>query len=392
MWEISRLIRGGAMETKGRGWVKWVLPFAIIAVGVGAMRLLILTKEVPERTLSMARGQMVETALVARSTGRAHITTHGTVVPFQSMELVPRVSGYVVTDRMELGKAFKKGEVLFVIDAQDYRLAATKADAQVKKAESTLEEMRSKALSARQEWERMPGRENVVPSPLVLLEPQVAAAEADLKGVRADLKARRLDIQRCRVVAPFDCRVVTETVAPGQFVTQGMTVASLLASGFMDVVVPMTETELSWVDPSQGGVTVSAQAGGQMRTWQGRLVRRLADVTRDGRMARLLVRVASPYQGDAGALMPNMYVGVAFTGKVLESAWAIPPEALVDGRQVYLLSPEKTLVIRDVRVVYREKGIVRVTGDLVEGDEVILSGVTGAAPGMKLRKWEASRP
>ncbi len=377
-----------AADDKGVARLKWLLPVVIIAGGIAVMGGMILAKKAPERTVAVERGQFVETAPVVRAEGRAHIVTHGTVTPFRQMGLVPRVSGYVETDNLEPGRFFAKDAVLFTLDTEDYRLAAVKAQAQVVQAELFLEEIRSKAASARLEWARMPGREAMTPSPLLLYEPQMAAAEAQLQGVRADLTARRLDIRRCTVTAPFDCRVLAETLAPGQFVSQGMTVASLLGTGHMDVVVPVTAEELAWVAMDRAEVVVRARSGGDSPTWKGRLVRRLADVDADGRMAKLLIRVADPYAHDAHFLMPHMYVAVDILGREMANALAVPFEALVDGAQVYVLSPEKTLDVREVTVVRRQREQVLVSGELSEGERVITSGVAGAAPGMRLRQWE----
>lgn len=384
--------RQGIEGEGGNVRLKWVLPVVILLVGFGVMRGLILMKKAPERVVAAEHGQLVETVKAVRAGDRVRIVTNGTVVPFQAMELVPRVSGHVVADHLEAGKAFEKGAVLFALDAEDYRLAAVKAEAQVAQAELSLAEIRSKAATARQEWERMPGREALTPSPLLLYEPQLAAAEAQLKGARADLSARRLDISRCTVTAPFNCRVLAETVAPGQFVAQGMKVASLISSDRMDVVVPLTSEELSWVDPARADVTVSVRSGSGTVRWKGTLVRRLADVDPDGRMARLLVRVENPYGGDTDALTPNMYVGVEILGKEVDHALAVPPEALVDGTRLYVLSSDNTLDVRQVTVVLRQKETLLVSGELAEGEKVITSGVTGAAPGMTLRQWEATRP
>lgn len=385
--------RSSKERTMGQNWrprLKWILPLVILVAGFLVMRVMIHLKRAPERTTAEERGQLVETVPVTRAEGRVRIVTQGTVVPFQQMDVVPRVSGYVTADHMEVGKSFVAGEVLFTLDDEDYRLAAVKAESQVAQAALALAEVRSKARSAKLEWERMPGREGMTPSPLLLYEPQLASAKAQLEGAKADLAARRLDIARCTVKAPFACRVLAETVAPGQFVSQGMTVARLLASDRMDVVVPVTAEELAWVDPEQHEVRVSLTAGKEKALRTGRLVRRLADVDPDGRMARLLVRVEAPFKDEVAAVVPEMYVGVELTGRPIDSGFSIPLEALVDGKWVYVLTPENTLSVREVTVVWRRKARAIVTGSLAEGELAITSGVAGAAPGMKLRQWQAA--
>ncbi|SCX93583.1 efflux RND transporter periplasmic adaptor subunit [Desulfoluna spongiiphila] len=390
MDDERRLSKEKTMEKKGRAWLKWVLPLVIILAGFLVMRVMIHLKRAPERTSAAERGQLVETVSVARAEGRVRIETQGTVVPFQQMDVVPRVSGYVTADHLEVGKSFAAGEILFTIDDEDYRLAAVKAESQVAQAVLALAEVRSKARSAKLEWERMPGREGMSPSPLLLYEPQLASAKAQLEGAKADLAARRLDIKRCTVKAPFACRVLGETVAPGQFVSQGMKVATLLASDRMDVVVPVTAEELAWVDPEQDEVRVSLKSGEKTVTRTGRLVRRLADVDPDGRMARLLVRVKEPFNDEVAAVVPEMYVGVELVGRPIDSGFSVPLEALVDGKWVYVLTPDNTLSVREVSVVWRRKARAIVTGPLAEGELAITSGVAGAAPGMKLRQWNAA--
>lgn len=380
------------LKKPAKARLKWILPLVILAVGAGGMRVLILSKKAPERIPEAERGQLVEAVPVQRAEGRVRIATHGTVVPFEKMALVPRVSGYVTQDFLEAGRAFAQGAVLFTLDEADYRLAAVQAEARVSQAALALAEVRSQAASAKLEWERMPGREAMTPSPLLLYEPQLAAARAQLQGAEAELAARRLDIARCTVKAPFACRVLEETVAPGQFVSQGVAVASLLGTRRMDIVVPVTAEELAWVDPERAEVRVSLQAGEGLARRTGRLVRRLADVDPTGRMARLLVRVEAPFGDEVSALVPGMYVGVEILGKEIGAALSVPLEALVDGRWVYVFTPAKTLSVREVTVVRRRNARAIVTGDLALGELAITSGVTGAAPGMKLRQWKTSLP
>jgi len=390
MSDDLRLKKGAVMGERGKARLKWILPLAILVAGFLVMRVMIHLKKAPTRTSAVERGQLVETVSVVRAEGRVRIVTQGTVVPFQQMDVVPRVSGYVTADFLEVGKSFAGGDVLFTLDEDDYRLAVVKAESQVSQAALALAEVRSKARSAKLEWERMPGREAMTPSPLLLYEPQLAAAKAQLEGARADLAARFLDIERCTVRAPFACRVLTETVAPGQFIPQGMKVATLLASARMDVVVPVTAEELAWVDPEQDEVQVSLKAGEGKAIRTGRLVRRLADVDPDGRMVRLLVRVEDPYADEVVAVVPDMYVGVEIVGRQIDSGFSVPQEALVDGKWVYVLTPDNTLSVREVTVVWCRKARVIVTGALSEGESAITSGVAGAAPGMRLRQWHAA--
>ena len=376
------------MSEKRRNLLKWLLPLVILVAGVAVLVLLMLSRKSPEHTDVSTLGQLVETVKAQPASGRVTVETHGTVVPTLSMTLVPRVSGYVVQEFLEPGKAFVKGELLFEIDREDYSLAEIGALAQVKQAENALAEVRSRASSARLEWERLPQREGIEPSDLLLFKPQLAAATAQLEGARANLAARRLDLKRCQIRAPFNCRVLTESVAPGQFIRAGEPVAKVVGSDTMDLVVPVTDAELLWVE-KKGEVWVAPAQGGKGK--KARLVRRLADVDPSGRMARLLVRVNAPYADEENPVAPNMYLKVVFSGRPVEQGVLIPEEGLVDGKWVHVMTPEAKLSIREVQVMRRLQGQVVVMGEITEGEEVVVSSITGAAPGMVLRRWEGKR-
>ena len=105
-------------------------------------------------------------------------------------------------------------------------------------------------------------------------------------------------------------------------------------------------------------------------------------------MARFLVRVSDPYRDGDSLLLPNMYARVLFSGRKVAGSLSIPARALVDGETVYVMTKEMKLAIRKVAPVHTFGHRLVVTGELKPGEEVVVSAITGAAPGMTLRRWE----
>jgi RND family efflux transporter MFP subunit len=318
-------------------------------------------------------------------------------------DIVPQVSGRVtnVTAGFVVGGFFKNGDLLFEIEAIDYELAAEKSRAAVAKAEFELAQIESRARVAHLEWERIPLLEKDRPNPLVLYEPQLKDAQAALASALADLKQRLLDIRRTKVYAPFNCRIRSESIDPGQHVTAGKSVAVACGTDTAEIVVPVSFTELRWLsvprkrgEKSEGSpATVRMDVEGQTFTWHGRVDRSLGEVDPKGRMARLVADVPDPYgirltsQGKTPDLAEGLFVEVVIEGKTIENIACMPAGALRQNSTVWVMNDKNRLEFRDVELVRRERQMVLVHG-LEDGEKLILTYLPGAAPGMKLRPME----
>ena len=162
---------------------KIVLPLLIIVAGVVAMRLLILSRPEPKKEARENPGALVEVLAATRGERRVEVQGTGTVQPRQEINVIPQVSGRVVEVAPQLvaGGFFRQGEVLFRLDAADYRLAVDRARAATARAEYELATMEGQARIAREEWERLALADGREANPLVVYEPQLKNARAALR-------------------------------------------------------------------------------------------------------------------------------------------------------------------------------------------------------------------
>lgn len=72
----------------------------------------------------------------AAGTRLSGANTPGRIEAVESVELRPRVSGYLTEARFQPGSLVKQGDVLFVIDPRPYQAAADKAGGELKRAEA----------------------------------------------------------------------------------------------------------------------------------------------------------------------------------------------------------------------------------------------------------------
>lgn len=377
--------------------LKIVIPVAIVLAGVAVALLLASARETPERVERPVLGPLVEVMPVSRSDVPVVVRTNGQVVARRSIEVVPQVGGRVVEVAPSLvaGGFFSAGRNLLVIDPRDFELAVERARAAVARARVNLERERAEAEVAREEWDRL-NPDEAPPSGLVVREPQVRQAEAELDAAQADLETAKLALQRTRVSVPFDGVVASESVDVGQMVAAGRAVATVYGTGAVEVRVPVEDEQRRWFEVPRNGsrgpsATVIAGLGGVRTEWTGRVTRMEADVDPASRMARVVVEVDDPYRAGRPPLLPGSFVEVAIEGGSMADVAPVPRHAVHEGDTVWVVSDGR-LEIRPVEVLRRDRETVYVGDGLAAGERIVVSPLDAVTDGMKVRVAEADGP
>ena len=416
--------------SKSRRVVRIALPVAILIVGVAAFAALRFTKETPSRLEQPPRGPLVETLDCPVGVVQITVDAQGSVRPAIEINLVPQVSGVVIwkSPLLESGGYFRRDDLLAQIDPLDYELAVETADAELARAQYSLEIARGEAHVARDEWERMTAAAGTNPAdmtavnPLVLHVPQLKAAEASLQAARARRDEVRLRLERTKLRASFEGRVRQTTLDRGQYVQAGQPVARIYSIERAEIVVPVPDDELAWLelpdppsgfavpDPVQpaedtnravvrqsvgeggeryGGsgaeVSVSGRYGGQNHEWSGRLARAEGEFDRQSRMVNLIVEVDDPYGAGSAPLTAGMFVDVAIKGPRVAGVRTLPRVALRAGNTVWTAGPAGLLQIREAAIVRKRGDSVLVTLEMPDDEGVIISQLQGVTHGMKVR-------
>ncbi len=377
--------------------MKIIMPIAVIAVGFGIMKLLIAGREEPRKETARDTGLLVEVTEAVRTDHRIIVSGTGTVRPVREISIVPQVSGTVVfvSPNLKAGGFLDEGDTLLKIDDRDYKLALERAVSVRARAELELATVQSRAEIARDEWERMARGSTGPPNPLVTYGPQLKSAMAALSAAKADVQQARLQLERTTIAAPFDLRVRSENIDKGQYVRAGTAVATVAGTDSVEVLVPMSVDDMRWLtysdDSKDNGppVKVKLNAGGEIYEWEGRLVRSTGEVNPRTRMMDLVVEVPDPYgvreKRNGPPLAPGLFVTVDFPGEMLEKVFVIPAQAIREGPAVWIVDENNMLRIRSVSPLKVGKELAILASGLKEGDRIVLSNISGAADGMKMR-------
>ena len=337
----------------------------------------------------------VEVITVRAEPFRLTVRGRGEVAPRERSRLVAEVDGRVATVAPALvtGGDFAAGEVLVRLDTADLEVARARAAAALRQAETALAREEAEAAVAARHYAELGEGEA---SELALRRPQLEEARARVAAARADLAWAERNLARATITAPFDGRVRTEDVGPGQLVTRGQVLAELYATDRAEVRVPLSDEALAHLERVRIGLLENGPAAtlrcvfaGARRTWRGRVTRIEGEVDRTSRMITVVVGVEDPYDQaaeEAGApLVPGLFVDVEIEGRREPAALLVPRSAIRDGGRVFVVDGEDRLRFREVTVAWRDAERVLVADGLAEGERVCVSPLATPVDGMRVR-------
>ena len=312
----------------------------------------------------------------------------------------PQVEGRVVWVHPDLasGAAFDEGEVLARIDPTDFQLAVRQAEAALAQAQVAEEKARANAEIARAEWQAVTTRltgeiwELAVPNPLVLHEPQLREAGANVAAAEAALDLSRLDLERTEIRAPFDCRVRVQSISVGKLIGPGTSIAELFATDLLEVEVGLPQADLAWFEIPGAAALVTLDLGESQHHWRGTVVRQVGVLDDVGRLARVIIELPNPYSGATPGrplLSLGSFVAAEIDGLLLRDVIAVPRTVLRADNTVWVANSSRQLEIRSVTVARLGEATALIDGGLGPGEQVVLTNLQGAIPGMVLQPLDA---
>jgi RND family efflux transporter MFP subunit len=311
-------------------------------------------------------------------------TFTGRVEAVHMVELRPRVGGALDKVLFREGAAVRQGTPLFEIDRRPYAIALSRAEAEA----ATVDAQLTRAREELQRAERLAAADAVSVEELERRRAEVATLEARGDVARAAVQDASLNLEFTTVHAPVDGRIGRAEVTTGNLVSGGPGNGTRLAvlQSIDPVYVyfdldPVTAAAAMRQPRNAWSASVSLLDGGSTLTGPIDFIDN--GVGLQTGTLKVRARLANP---DA-RLLPGAVVKVAFRYGTAEDATVVPELAIgTDQGSRYVL-----VAGADGRVEYRpvalgaKSGAWRVVSDAVRpGDQVVLPGLTGLRPGMKV--------
>jgi len=327
----------------------------------------------------------VRTEQVGLQSGRSDTRYSGEVRARYETDLAFRVAGRVQTRMVEVGTQVKAGQVIAILDPQDYALAVRAVQAQLAAADS-------EAKLAQQDLQRftdLRAQNFISQAELDRRRTTSEAALARVSQLRAE--AARLGNQQAytRLTAPQAGVVTAIGFEAGQVVAAGQRMAQLARSGEREVRIDVPENALD---------ALRAAKALNIRLWSA------PDVNYAGRLRELspVADIASrTYSARVSFVKPDAGVKLGMTATVDVDHEAAPSLSVaqsalftVNGQpQVWVLDrTTRKVAARSVRLGVLSGDRVTVLSGLKAGEWVVTAGVHKIAPGQQVRLAPSRQP
>ncbi|HWG47681.1 MAG TPA: efflux RND transporter periplasmic adaptor subunit [Gemmataceae bacterium] len=152
----------------------------------------------------------------------------GRLAAINSVDIRPRVTGYLMKMPFEEGKEVKKDDLLFQIDPRPYQALVDQAAAQVKLNEARRRLARANNTRAKTVAVREPG--SFSQQELETYQAQELESDASLKASQASLEIYKLNLGFCEVRSPIAGRVSRYYYTLGNLVNQDQTPLTTVVS------------------------------------------------------------------------------------------------------------------------------------------------------------------
>ncbi|MFN3207843.1 MAG: efflux RND transporter periplasmic adaptor subunit [Roseovarius sp.] len=360
------------------------------------------------------------------------LTAYGEVESRRTLEIRSDTAGRVteLTSLFEDGGRVRDGQVLARIDPTDAQFALdlaradlTDAEAEVREAERGLNlardelaaaqsqaELRKRALDRQLDLEeRGVGTAAAVElaeldaasaEQAVLTRRQAeATAEARVDQAQTRLSRSRIALAEAQkaldettITAPFTGTLQAVSVVEGRLVSANEKLADLIDADALDVAFRVSTAQHRRLLDENGElipapVRIRLDVFGLEMETTGRITRDSAGVE-EGQTGRLVYARIDDPQG----LKPRDFVSVLIEEPRLENVVRLPATALASDGTVLAVNDEERLRAVPVSLVRRQGNDVLVTGDALDGLEIVTERSPLLGPGLKVRTLDTPDP
>ena len=316
----------------------------------------------------------------------------GRLQAVESVEIRPRVSGYIDKVAFTEGSQVKRGDLLFVIDPRPYKAETDRAAADVKRYKTALELARIELTRV----QRLKDSGAVSEEELDERKSTLAQTEANVGGSEAALEAANLNLNFTRVTSPIEGRVSRAEVTRGNLVTGGSNGGTLLTSVVsMDPMYLYFDADeqsyLRYTQMARSGARPSSRNEGNpvqvgLANEEGFPHAGVVDFVDNQLNSQTgTIRARAVLQNKDGFYTPGMFARVQLLGSGEYSAILIDDRAVnTDQSQkyVFLLGPKDTVEYRRVKLGRIIDGLRIVREGLKAGDVIIVNGAQRVHPGI----------
>ena len=306
----------------------------------------------------------------------------GRLEAVQSVEIRPRVSGYIDRIGFEEGVRVKKGQILFRIDPRPFRAEAERQLAARTRALSELD--LAKANHARAQ--RLIGENAISREEFERLSSADAVAASDLAAANAALIAAKLNLEFTEVRSPIDGRVSRALITQGNLVSSDSLLTTIVSDD--PVYASFDADEQTFLRYSRNAAN---RVAGEDPVYMGLTDEK--DFPHRGRLNFLdnqvdrktgTIRARAVFANPDGIYTPGLFVRIRLVGRDTRDAVLIDDRAVgtdLGKKFVFVLKNDSTVDYRGVTLGPDVDGLRVVDSGLKVGEVIVVNGLQRVRPG-----------
>ena len=339
-------------------------------------------------------------------------------LPYQEVDVLAKVSGYVRKIQVDIGDRVKEGQLLATLESPEMAADLTKASAvidqtrdEVSSAQDAVRQAESNhgiahvsyqrlldvakkepGLISQQEVDEVRSRDQVAEAQVAAAQSNLRAAEQRTRVARADETRVRTLIRYTEITAPFTGVVTKRYANTGVLIqagvssqTQSMPIVRLSQNNLLRLMLPVPESAVPRIHVGQ---SVEVHVSSLNRSFTGRVARFADKVEPSTRTMDTEVDVPNP----GLTLVPGMYAEVNLELEQHDRILSLPLDA-VEGSgpqaRVYVVRPSGTIHITPVSLGIETANRVEIRSGVQDGESVIVGRHAGLTEGEKVQTTPA---
>jgi membrane fusion protein, multidrug efflux system len=319
--------------------------------------------------------QPVGVATAVNAPIRVTLNALGTVTPLATATVRPQVGGLLTKLYFTEGQMVKAGDPLAQIDPRPYQAALDQAKGQLARDQANLanakvDVARYQALAA----------QNAISGQQVATQEALVRSDAGIvESDKANVETAAINLGYTRIVSPVEGRAGLRQMDVGNIVQSGQTTGVVVVTELspMSVVFTVPEDNISQImGRVSGGAVLEADAWDRSQTTKlasGKLatVDNVVDPTTG------TVKLRAMFDNTDNKLFPSQFVNIRLLVDTLQNQTVVPVAAIqrgASGTFVFIVSPDKTVSQRSVKLGIQDGDKVAILQGLKPGDTVVVDG------------------
>ena len=318
----------------------------------------------------------------------------GRLAPLGTVEVRPKVSGYLTEVKFEDGDMVRKGQVLFLIDPRPYQADQDRAQGEYDQADSSLKLATADFNRAKQLRER--GATSA--GDFDKISASFLKAQGALLTARAALESARLDLEFCTITSPIDGHASVANITAGNLVSPQIQkpLTTIVSTNPIYAYADVDERSLLRYVRYYASKKVLPGDEDKVKVPIQLSLQDEKDFSHTGYIDFLdnrvdpetgTIRIRGIFDFENGLLGPGLFVRLRIPAGEPYRAVLVPQRSVASTQGekfVVVIGKDNTAAFRPVELGTLNGGMQVIRKGLAAGEQVVVDGLLKVAPGEKV--------